>query len=244
MENPNRTLLRALFYALIMVILGYFVPLLISTGAIPLDREWWSDGYFFDIDRILGGVWLRSWVQAAAAVSNMGIFVAEMSSDSFPLHPKFFAQRSQCGTPLTGILFSASGLILLSWLSFQEIVAAENFLCCFGMIMELIAFVTLRINYPAASWPYNVPVGTTTGAILMCIPPTLCILLVLALASSKVKVISLLAVVVGLVCETLLYNSFKLHNIMFIAVINWATIIHSSSQNTPRFINKNKQISW
>lgn len=56
MENPNRTLLRALFYALIMVILGYFVPLLIRTGAIPLDREWWSDGYFFDIDRILGGV--------------------------------------------------------------------------------------------------------------------------------------------------------------------------------------------
>ncbi|KAF7142704.1 hypothetical protein RHSIM_Rhsim05G0073800 [Rhododendron simsii] len=130
-----------------MVILGYFVPLLISTGAIPLDREWWSDGYFVDIDRILGGVWLRSWVQAAAAVSNMGMFVAKMSSDSFQRHPKFFAQRSQCGTPLTGILFSALDLILLSWLSFQEIVAAEIFLCCFGMIMEIIAFVTLSCSF-------------------------------------------------------------------------------------------------
>ncbi|XP_059306294.1 G-type lectin S-receptor-like serine/threonine-protein kinase At4g27290 [Lycium ferocissimum] len=37
--------------------------------------------------------------------------------------PEFLAKRSPHGTPLIGILFSASGVILLSWLSFQEIVA-------------------------------------------------------------------------------------------------------------------------
>ena len=47
--------------------------------------------------------------------------------------PEFFGKRSRYGTPLTGILFSASGVFLLSWLSFQEIVAAENFLYCFGI---------------------------------------------------------------------------------------------------------------
>lgn len=207
-KNPKKTLPRALFYALILVVLGYFFPLLIGTGAVPLDRELWTDGYFSDIAKIIGGVWLRWWVQAAAAMANMGMFVAEMSSDSFQLLgmaergmlPEFFAKRSKHGTPLIGILFSASGVILLSWLSFQEIVAAENFLYCFGMILEFIAFVKLRIKYPNASRPYKIPVGTI-GAIAMCIPPTILIGIVLALSTLKVAIVSLVAVVIGFIME-------------------------------------------
>ncbi|XP_057966406.1 probable polyamine transporter At1g31830 isoform X1 [Malania oleifera] len=215
-ENPNKMLPRALFYAVNLVVMGYFLPLLVGTGAMPLNRELWSDGYFSDIAKMLGGVWLRSWMQAASALSNMGMFVAEMSSDSFQLLgmaergmlPEFFGRRSHYGTPLIGILFSASGVILLSWLSFQEIVAAENFLYCFGMIMEFIAFVKLRIENPAASRPYKIPVGTV-GAILMCIPPTLLIIVVLALASFKVVVISLIAVIVGLIMQPCLKYTEK-----------------------------------
>ncbi|XP_004290748.1 PREDICTED: probable polyamine transporter At1g31830 isoform X1 [Fragaria vesca subsp. vesca] len=207
-ENPSKTLPKALSYALIMVLLGYIFPLLTGTGAIPVDRELWSDGYFADIAKILGGVWLRTWVLAAAALSNMGMFVAEMSSDSFQLLgmaeigmlPSFFAKRSRYGTPLTGILFSASGVILLSWLSFQEIVAAENYLYCFGMIMEFIAFVKLRFQHPNLPRPYKIPFGNI-GAILICIPPTVLILVVLALASLKIMAISIAAAVVGLVLQ-------------------------------------------
>ncbi|CAN4127686.1 unnamed protein product [Withania somnifera] len=205
-HNPKKTLPKALFYAVILVVLSYFFPLLIGTGAVPLQRDLWSDGYFSDIAKILGGVWLRVWIQGAAAVSNMGMFVAEMSSDSFQLLgmaergmlPEFFAKRSRYGTPLLGILFSASGVILLSWLSFQEIVAAENFLYCFGMILEFIAFVLLRIKCPHAPRPFKIP-GETVGAILLCIPPTILICVVLALSSFKVMVVSLVAVSVGLV---------------------------------------------
>lgn len=190
------------------MVVGYFFPLLVGTGALPLDRELWTDGYFSDIAKLLGGVWLRWWIQAAAAMSNMGMFVAEMSSDSFQLLgmaergmlPEFFSKRSRYGTPLIGILFSASGVLLLSWLSFQEIVAAENFLYCFGMILEFIAFIRLRMKYPAASRPYKIPVGTV-GSILMCIPPTILICVVLAISSLKVAVISLVAVVIGLVMQ-------------------------------------------
>ncbi|XP_043696736.1 probable polyamine transporter At1g31830 isoform X2 [Telopea speciosissima] len=207
-DNPKKTLPKALFYALILVVLGYFFPLLIGTGAVPLNRDLWTDGYFSDIAKILGGVWLRWWIQGASALSNMGMFVAEMSSDSFQLLgmaergmlPGFFSKRSRYGTPLIGILFSASGVVLLSWLSFQEIVAAENFLYCFGMILEFIAFVKLRMNYPAASRPFKIPVGTV-GAILMCIPPTALICVVLALASLKVMAVSFAAVLIGLVMQ-------------------------------------------
>lgn len=213
-ENPGRTLPKALFYALILVVFGYFFPLLIGTGAVAADRDQWTDGYFSDITKIIGGVFLRTWVRAASALSNMGMFIAEMSSDSFRLLgmaergmlPEFFAKRSRYRTPVIGILFSASGVILLSSLSFQEIVAAENFLYCFGMNMEFVAFVKLRIKYSSACRPYKVPVGTT-GAVLMCIPPTLLILVVLALASPKVMAISLLAVLVGLVMQPYLSYS-------------------------------------
>lgn len=215
-DNPKKNLPKALFFALILVVLSYFFPLLVGTGAIPLNRDLWTDGYFSDIAKILGGVWLRWWIQGAAAMSNMGMFVAEMSSDSFQLLgmaergmlPEFFAKRSRHGTPLIGILFSASGVILLSWLSFQEIIAAENFLYCFGMILEFIAFVLLRIKCPVASRPYKIPVGTV-GAILMCIPPTILICVVLALSTVKVMIVSLFAVAIGLVMQPCLKYAEK-----------------------------------
>ncbi|CBI37465.3 unnamed protein product, partial [Vitis vinifera] len=168
----------------------------------------WTDGYFSDVAKMIGGVWLGWWITGAAAASNLGMFVAEMSSDSFQLLgmaergmlPSIFAKRSHYGTPLIGILFSASGVLLLSWMSFQEIIAAENFLYCFGMILEFIAFVRLRIKYPAASRPYKIPLGTV-GSILMCVPPTILICIVLALSSLKVAVVSLIAVIIGLVLQ-------------------------------------------
>ncbi|KAL6180912.1 hypothetical protein ACLB2K_047570 [Fragaria x ananassa] len=207
-ENPKKTLPKALFYALILVVVEYFFPLLFGTGAVPLDRESWTDGYFSDIAKIVGGVWLRWWIQGAAAMSNMGMFVAEMNSDSFQLLgmaergmlPECFGKRSRYGTPVIGILFSASGVLLLSWLSFQEIVAAENFLYCVGMILEFIAFIRLRMKYPAASRPYKIPIGTV-GAVLLCTPPTLLIGVVLSLSQLKVVVVSLIAIVIGLVMQ-------------------------------------------
>lgn len=66
--------------------------------------------------------------------------------------------------------------------------------------MEFVAFVKLRIKYPASSRPYKVPLGTT-GAILMFTPPTLLILVVLALAPFKVMIISFLALIIGLVMQ-------------------------------------------
>lgn len=215
-ENPDKTLPKSLFFALILVIVGYFFPLLIGTGAVALERDMWSDGYFAIIAKMIGGAWLSWWVQGAAAMSNMGMFVAEMSSDSFQLLgmaergmlPEFFAKRSQYGTPLVGILFSASGVLMLSWMSFQEIVAAENFLYCFGMILEFMAFIKLRIRQPATSRPYKIPLGTV-GSIIMCIPPTILICVVLALSTLKVAIVSLIAVAIGLLMQPFLKYTEK-----------------------------------
>lgn len=221
-DNPRKTLPKALFFAVILVVLGYFFPLLIGTGAVPLNRNDWTDGYFSEIAKMIGGAWLMWWIQGAAALSNMGMFVAEMSSDSFQLLgmaergmlPEFFGKRSRYGTPLVGILFSASGVVLLSWLSFQEIIAAENFLYCFGMILEFIAFIKLRIQKPTVSRPYKIPVGTF-GSILMLIPPTLLILVVMSLATLKIMGISFIAMILGLMLQPCLMYVKKHHWLRF-----------------------------
>ncbi|CAM8880727.1 unnamed protein product [Rhodiola kirilowii] len=216
-DDPGKTLPKALFYALIFIIIGNFTPILVGIGAIPLQRELWTDGYFTVIARMIGGAWLGWCMQAASAMSNMGMFVAEMSSDSFQLLgmaergflPDFFAKRSQYGTPQLGILFSASGVIMLSWMSFKDIVAAENFLYCLAMLLEFTAFVGLRVKQPNARRPYKVPLGTV-GCILMCIPPTILIIIELSLSSLKVTIVSLIAIAIGLMLQPCLKLSEKM----------------------------------
>lgn len=205
-DNPQRTLPKALLLAVLLVVGGYIIPLLAGTGSIDVVRSQWNDGYFADIAAIIGGVWLKWWIEASAALSNMGLFEAEMSSDSFQLLgmaergmlPHVFSIRSVYGTPTLGILFSATGVILLSWMSFQEIIAAENFLYCFGMLAEFAAFIWLRIRRPEMSRPYRIPLGTV-GVILMCVPPIAFLILVMAFATWKVIIISFTAAFVGCV---------------------------------------------
>ena len=133
-NNPKKTLPKALIYTLILVVLSYFFPILIGTSFVPINDELWTKGYFSEIAKILRGNSLRWWIHAASAMSNMGMFLAEMSNDSFLLLCmaergmllEFFGKRSRHGTPMIGILISTSSVLLLSLFSFQEIVATEN----------------------------------------------------------------------------------------------------------------------
>ena len=49
------------------------------------DTSRWEVGYLSHLAERVGGAWLRGWVVVAAALSNIGLFEAEMSSDSFQL---------------------------------------------------------------------------------------------------------------------------------------------------------------
>ncbi|KAH7372559.1 hypothetical protein KP509_17G009800 [Ceratopteris richardii] len=205
-DRPHKTLPKALFYAVLMVICSYLVPLLAGTGAMKLRQSSWSDGHFADIAIALGGAWLGWWIEISAAVSNMGMFEAEMSSDAFQLLgmaeqgmlPSFFSNRSAHGTPTLGILASATGVLLLSSFSFKEIIAAENYLYCFGMIAEFAAFLWLRRRRSDLPRPFKLPLGFT-GSVIMCIPPTILIVLVMTLATFKVAALSFNLALIGFV---------------------------------------------
>ncbi|KAL6525930.1 hypothetical protein OROHE_015454 [Orobanche hederae] len=203
-ENPSRTFPKALFGAVVLVVCSYLIPLLAGTGAVETDPGEWSDGYFAQIGMLIGGSWLKWWIQAAAALSNMGLFEAEMSSDAFQLLgmseigmlPSIFASRSKYGTPTFSILCSASGVLLLSWMSFQEILEFLNFLYAIGMLFEFAAFIKLRIEKPGMHRPYRVPLETF-GSTVLCSPPVFLLLLVMCLASLKTYLVSGVVILLG-----------------------------------------------
>ncbi|KAI9402622.1 hypothetical protein POPTR_001G296100v4 [Populus trichocarpa] len=203
-ENPSKTFPKALFGALILVVSSYLIPLLAGTGALKSPSSEWSDGYFAEVGMLIGGVWLKWWIQAAAAMSNLGLFEAEMSGDAFQLLgmsemgmlPSIFASRSKYGTPTISILCSATGVIFLSWMSFQEILEFLNFLYAIGMLLEFAAFIKLRIKKPELHRPYKVPLQTL-GATLLCLPPAMLLVLVMCLASVQTFLVSSVVILLG-----------------------------------------------
>ncbi|XP_070018933.1 probable polyamine transporter At3g19553 [Nicotiana sylvestris] len=204
-EDPSRTFRNALLAGVVLVVSFYIIPLLAATGALKSDPSEWSDGYFAEAGMLIGGVWLKWWIQAAAAMSNMGLFEAEMSSDAFQLLgmsemgmlPSIFASRSKYGTPTISILCSATGVIILSWMSFQEILEFLNFLYSVGMLLEFAAFIKLRIVKPDLRRPYKVPFQTF-GATAICLPPALLLIFVMYLASLKTYIVSGSVIILGL----------------------------------------------
>ncbi|XVE49304.1 hypothetical protein DITRI_Ditri01bG0072200 [Diplodiscus trichospermus] len=204
-ENPSKTFPKALLGAVVLVVSSYLIPLLAGTGALNSSPSKWTDGYFAEVGMLIGGFWLKWWIQAAAAMSNLGLFEAEMSADAFQLLgmseigmlPAIFASRSKYGTPTFSILCSATGVIFLSWMSFQEILEFLNFLYSIGMLLEFAAFIKLRIKKPDLCRPYRVPLQTF-GVTMLCLPPALLLVLVMCLASIKTFIVSGIVITIGI----------------------------------------------
>ncbi|TKY71249.1 polyamine transporter [Spatholobus suberectus] len=233
-ENPSKTFPKALVGGLVLVISSYLIPLLAGTGALSSSPSQWADGYFAQVGMFIGGSWLKLWIQAAAAMSNLGLFEAEMSSDAFQLLgmskmgmlPALFASRSKYGTPTVSILLSATGVIFLSWMSFQEIIEFLNFLYAIGMLLEFAAFITLRLKKPNLYRPYRVPLGTF-WATMLCLPPALLLILVMCLASLRTFFVSGAVILVGFILYPLLVQAKDKNWILFEAE---PPSVHSTDQ--------------
>lgn len=59
-----------------MIVLGYIVPLLTILGALELDQDFWGNGYLAKAAGLIGGVWLKYWVEVRVELSVLGLFEA------------------------------------------------------------------------------------------------------------------------------------------------------------------------
>jgi len=126
----------------------------------------------------------------------------------------YLPSRSKYGTPTVSILFSATGVIFLSWMSFQEIIEFLNFLYAVGMLLEFAAFITLRLNKPNLHRPYRVPLPTFWAAML-CLPPALLLILVMCLASLRTFFVSGAVILLGFILYPILVQAKNKNWILF-----------------------------
>eukprot|EP01043_Picozoa_sp_COSAG02_P038919 COSAG02_NODE_3037_length_7501_cov_5.769116_7_plen_526_part_00 len=134
------------------------------------DHQWsnWRDGYFTTVAEEIGGRWLGVWLIAAAALSTMGQYLSEMSSNSFQLEgmaqrrqlPRAlrFGHRSRHGTSTTGIFASFFICVLMGAVELDMVIEATNCLYCVSALLEFAAFLRLRCvaDSPARTTTYTI----------------------------------------------------------------------------------------
>src|SRR5690348_13879472 len=84
-ENPGKNYPLGMGIAVLLVFFSAFLPVLIGTGASSKPYSEWTDGYFITLGKEIVGPWLSYWMMLASALTNVGMFEAEMSSDSWQI---------------------------------------------------------------------------------------------------------------------------------------------------------------
>ncbi|KAI3917336.1 hypothetical protein MKW98_027255 [Papaver atlanticum] len=215
-DNPQKTFPRALLSAGLITCFGYLIPLLATTGALELKQDEWEESYLATAAGIIGGAWLGSWISIGSVLSGVGLFEAQLSSSSFQAEgmanlrflPGFFAWRSKhFNTPWAGILLSSAITLGVTFMDFEKIIAAANFLYSLGMLLEFSAFIWLRIKLPNLNRPYRVPANVPVLCIMCLIPAAF---VVVVMRFSKLIPICISAGLTFLaICNYFLMNYFK-----------------------------------
>lgn len=193
--------------AVLLVGLSSFLAILFSTAASKAPYSDWEDGYFVRVASEVGGPWLGASMMFASAITNIGLFEAEMSSDSLQIAgmadrgilPKFLGLRSEFDTPVYSILMSAVCVIFFSRYDFSNLVAMLNLLFCFGQAIEFLAFLHLRVHRMDIHRPFMIPLSYL-GCVALLIPPFIFMGIIVYFSSLEALILcsSLIGLGVGL----------------------------------------------
>lgn len=212
-DNPSRTFPKALIYTVILMIAIYCIPLIAVTGVCIPDQELggclnysrWHDGYYSHVALFLGGKWLQILTVICAALSNIGLYEAELSCFAYQLGgmadrrfvPSIFGRRSRYDTPTYSILICLVGIcILSSSKGFSEIVELMNFLYCLASLMAFAAFLWLRYKRPGLHRPYRFPAPLPVLCLIL-LPALALVIFVLSMAALKTVLIAFSISVLG-----------------------------------------------
>uniref|UniRef100_A0A2N9J4W7 Amino acid permease/ SLC12A domain-containing protein n=1 Tax=Fagus sylvatica TaxID=28930 RepID=A0A2N9J4W7_FAGSY len=205
-DKPQETFPKALFIAVIFTCLAYLFPLLAVTGALSVGQSEWEDGFMAQAAELIAGKWLKIFLEVGAVLSAIGLFEAQLSSSAFQLLgmadigslPTFFGLRSKWfNTPWVGILLSTSISLGVSYMNFTDIISSANFIYSLSMLLEFASFVWLRRKFPMLKRPYRVPLKLP-GLVVMCLIPCAFLVVIMAIATKKVYLVSGVMSVAGI----------------------------------------------
>ena len=175
-KGPSRSYPRALAFALPLVILGYFVPLLAALGA--TDWTTWTDGGWPQIAAAAAGKWIAIWIALGGMVSALALFNALLLSYSrIPfvlatdrLLPGALARLDGRGTPRNAVIVSAIFYSVFVLVPFGKLVIADVLLYSLALFLEFGALVQLRKTEPSLRGAFRIPIGRGGVAALAALP--------------------------------------------------------------------------
>jgi amino acid transporter len=178
-SEASRSYPRALAFALPLVTLGYFVPLLSTLAA--SDWTTWTDGGWPAIAVAAAGNAGRGiavWIALGGMVSALALFNALLLSYSrIPfvmaidhLLPAALGRTDDRGTPRNSVLLSAICYSFFVLVPFGRLVVADVLLYSLALFLEFGALVRLRKTEPNLRGAFRIPLGRRWVGLLAAIP--------------------------------------------------------------------------
>ncbi len=183
-RSPERTLRSAMFLALPVLTAAYILPVGAALASGALDWSQWTTGVLPTIARSVGGEWLGHAVAAGAVLSTAGLFMSLLLTNSrLPyvlardhVMPSWLGAIDQrFGTPWPAVLVSAALYAAFAVFSFKELIVLNVWLYSLSLLVELAAFVRLRVAAPDMPRLWRVPGGLSVAVGVAACPAVFCV---------------------------------------------------------------------
>jgi amino acid transporter len=195
---------RALWGALPLIVLANIVPV---AAVLAAAGEWqrWQTGYWPVAAAAIGGPGLAHAVVAGAILASAGLFLSLVLTNSrlpYALAlqgqlPRWLAATGAgTGVPWAAVLVSSAVYSLFALASFKELIVLNVWLYSLTLLLELAAFVALRIREPDLPRPWRVG-GGSLGLWLTAILPSAAALMAMGTAGWKNTAAGLAAALSG-----------------------------------------------
>ena len=183
-RSPERTFRSAMFLALPVLTAAYVLPVGAALASGALEWGQWTTGVLPVIAQSVGGAWLGHAVAAGAVLSTAGLFLSLLLTNSrLPyvlardhVMPAWLGAVDQrFGTPWTAVLVSAALYAAFAVFSFKELIVLNIWLYSLSLLVELAAFVRLRVTAPDMPRPWRVPGGLLGAVGVVAFPVLFCL---------------------------------------------------------------------
>jgi len=204
-RRPERAFRTALRVTLPLVAAAYVLPIAAALASGTSDWRTWSTGSLPRIAEAVGGAWLGHAVALGAVFSTAGLFLSLVLTNSrLPfvlardrrLPPALGRVHKRFGTPWVAVVVSAAIYAGFAMFSFRELIVLNVWLYSLSLLVELAAFVRLRLAEPTLSRPWRVP-GGAPGMMVVSLVPSLAALFAMATAGTLNTIAGLAAALTG-----------------------------------------------
>jgi len=177
-ENPQRSYPLALAMVVPLSIATYFLPTLVSLGALGNWQDW-RTGYLSDAARLIGGPGLGFWMTVAAMVTNVALLNSTvLSTTRMPFamaedgylpavltrkHPRF-------GTPWIAVMVSALIYALLAFQTLAGLITVYIWLRSTTTVLTVLAGWGMRRKRPELRRSFVIPWGRAGLAYVVIAP--------------------------------------------------------------------------